>query len=336
MIRFWWSSRVVIRVLIAILLAVSLASICTRAQAPTQDALARFPVAHDHGKDWCLGYLYIYPDSIAYDVTWPATMKSHSFELKVANIQQANQWSASGQLLNAVEIKAGSSVYHFWWLANEQDVLNGRTYQFHPPDAGDPSLLIAAIRNPASLNNPPAPAANPAPAQQNNPPQQMPNSPLAGAMQSPQTLQSPPAAQSPLSQYMQPGSVSAAPGAAPVANAGALQETRFAVVHAHAASQCAGYLFISATHIRYEVSQSQNDKKHSFDVPRAEITGVQQWILMGKPMNAVEIRTAHGAFHFWLLPDNADVTNTPATKWGVNNVVPANPLFAALQGQAPR
>jgi hypothetical protein len=335
----WPNWRNAARILSAILLALALVPISTRAQTPTQDALARFPVAHEHGKDWCLGYLYIYPDSIAYEVTWPATMKSHSFDLKLTNIQQVSQWSVSGQMANAVEVKTNSSVYHFWWLANEQDVVNGRSYQFNPPDAGDPALLISAIRNPASLNAPPAaaaPAANPAPAQQNNPPQQMPSSPLAGAMQTSQAPQSSQASQSPLSQYMQPGAVSATPAPAPIANAAASQETRFAVVHAHAAGQCAGYLFVSATHVRYQVAQSQNDKKHSFDISRAEITGVQQWILMGKPLNAVEIKTAHGAFHFWLLPDNADVTNTPATKWGVNNVVAANPLFAALQVQAPR
>src|SRR5690242_14830365 len=158
MVRVSWILRNTMRVFAAIVLAIFVAPACTRAQASSQEALARFPVAHEHGNDWCLGYLYIYPDSIAYEVTWPAAMKSHSFDLKLSSIQQVARWTASGQSLNAIELKIGSSLLHFWWLANEQDVLNGRAYQFNPPDAGDPTLLISAIRNPASLNSPP-PAA---------------------------------------------------------------------------------------------------------------------------------------------------------------------------------
>src|SRR5690349_9056645 len=103
------------RVLATVILAILVAPPVAHAQTVSQDALARFPVAHEHGQDWCLGYLYIYTDSIAYEVTWPVAMKSHSFELKLSNIQQVGQWSVSGQLLNAVEIKTASSLYHFWW-----------------------------------------------------------------------------------------------------------------------------------------------------------------------------------------------------------------------------
>jgi hypothetical protein len=117
-------------------------------------------------------------------------------------------------------------------------------------------------------------------------------------------------------------------------NPAAGSESRFAVVHAHAASQCIGYLFVSANRIRYEVAQPETDRKDSFDLARTEITAVGQWILLGVPQNAVEIRTAHGNYHFWLLPDNADVRNTAPRQWNVRNAVPVSPLIAALQGRS--
>src|SRR5215469_10384341 len=116
-----------------------------------EGALARFPVAHQHKDGWCLGYLYVYPDSIAYETTWPASDKSHSFRLRRSDLKDVSRWSRSGQTLKAVELKSGKIAYRFWWLANEQDVINGRAYQGDPSDAGDPDLLIAALRDPTTL-----------------------------------------------------------------------------------------------------------------------------------------------------------------------------------------
>jgi len=276
----------------------------------TQDALARFPVAHEHNAAWCLGYLYIYPDSIAYDATWPASAKNHSFVLRRSDLKEAGRWSRSGQSLKAVELKSVKATYHFWWLANEQDVISGRAYQSNPPDAGEPDLLIAAIRNPATLTNetgPPAQAPANASSATVSQLQQIPDSPLASAL--------------------------AAPSAAAGPVSAAEPETRFAVAHAHNLLYCVGYLYVSPGRVRYEVAQPVGDKKHAFDLSRSEITGVQQWILVGTPRNAAEIRTSHGNYHFWLLPDGSDVVNTPYRQWNVNSVVPIGPLIDALQRQ---
>ena len=276
----------------------------------TQNALARFPVAHEHNAAWCLGYLYIYPDAIVYDVTWPASDKSHSFTLRRSELKEAGRWSRSGQSLKAVELKSGKATHHFWWIANEQDVINGRAYQNNPPDAGDPDFLIAAIRNPATLTsdaNPPAQAPASVGSALAPQRQQIPDSPLAPGLPAPSAAAGP---------------VSAVP-----------MEARFAVAHAHALLYCVGYLYVSPGGVRYEVVQPRGDKKHALNLSRSEITGIQQWVLVGTPRNAAEIRTSHGNYHFWLLPDGSDLVNTPYTQWNVNSVLPIGPLIEALQGQ---
>ena len=335
--------------------------------AAAQDPLARFPVAHEHNADWCLGYLYIYPDSISYEVTWPATAKSHSFKINRTDVKQIGRWVRSGQQLKAIELKTAKASYDLWWLANEQDVINGRPYQFNPPDAGDPDFLIAAIRDPTTLTSGNAPAASPPPAPvtgspglQGIPPspfaglqpaqpgapypqtqapngagapqlQQIPASPLAGS------LQGQPAVTGPAQPYgaapYGPYGGGAAPGGTVAPAYSAAGETRFAVVHLHTASQCSGYLYVSQAGVRYEEMQPASDKKHSFSLSRSEITAVQPWVFAGTPMNAAEIRTAHGNYHLWLLPDGANVANTPSNQWNIRNVLPVGPLVAALQGQ---
>jgi hypothetical protein len=280
------------------------------AQSQAQEAaLARFPVAHEHNGSWCLGYLYIYPDSTAYDVTWPASDAAHSFTLRRSDVKQVGRWSRAGKPLKAVELKTGKTTYHLWWLADEQDVVKGRAYQKDPADAGDPDLLIAAIRDPATLNNgasAAAPASTSADPAVTSEPQQVPDSPLAAALRS-----SPPAAAAPANP----------------------QEMRFAVAHAHALAFCVGYLYVARDHVRYEVVQPAGDKKHAMNLSRREITAIQQWVEMGALLNAAEIRTSHGNYHFWLLPEGSDLANTPYRQWNLNNVVPVQPLIAALQGQ---
>jgi hypothetical protein len=81
------------------------------------------------------------------------------------------------------------------------------------------------------------------------------------------------------------------------------------------------------------VVQPESDRKHGFNLSRAEITGVQQWVLMGTPRNAAEIKTSHATYHFWLLPEGSDLVNTPFKKWSANDTVPIGSLLAALQGQ---
>ncbi len=110
-------------------------------------------------------------------------------------------------------------------------------------------------------------------------------------------------------------------------------EARFTVAHVHTASQCIGYLYVSGSRIRYEVAQPETDKKDSFDLARTDIAAVQQWTLLGVPQNAVEIKTARGNYHFWLLPDGVDPRNTSPRQWNARNAVAVSPLIAALQGR---
>jgi hypothetical protein len=294
------------RIAVAVALAALALPFLTSGQrAPAQEALGRFPVAHEHGGSWCLGYLYIYPDSITYEVT--SKDKSHAFVLKRVNMESASRWLRSGQPVKAAEVRSSKATYHFWWLANEQDVVNGKPYQNNPPDVGDPDYLIAAILDPATLSKEPAaPPQNPGAANA-SPFQQIPDSPLASALQP--------------------------SGAAGASVSPVPAEVRFPVAHLHSASQCVGYLYISAGRVRFEVVQPQNDKKHGFDLSRSEIMTIQQWIVLKTPMNAGEIKTSHGNFHFLLLPDGADLVSTPANHWNVNNVPPIGSSLPALQGQ---
>ncbi len=125
--------------------------------APQASQPIRFPVAHQHLSSWCFGYLYIDGDSIWYEVLKPAKDKKHEFRIKRSELQAVGRWNYfNSQTMaleqkNAVELKFGKSTYHFWWLPEDQ-VTTGRPYQPDPPDAAAPDTLIAAIRNPASVD----------------------------------------------------------------------------------------------------------------------------------------------------------------------------------------
>ncbi|HYL63790.1 MAG TPA: hypothetical protein VE077_14315, partial [Candidatus Methylomirabilis sp.] len=67
------------------------------------------------------------------------------------------------------------------------------------------------------------------------------------------------------------------------------RERRFAVVHVHFGNNCAGYLYVSKESVRYEALVPENYKNHSFQIPRAAITALQPWIVMGQPQNVAEI-----------------------------------------------
>lgn len=139
----------------AVLLAsLSLASGLRAQTAPAQQTQPiRFAVAHEHTASWCLGYLYIDGDTISYEVVQPPKYKQHGFKVKHSELLTIGRWSLFGQPKNALELKFGKSVYHFWWLPNEQDVQYGRPYHFDPPDAAAPETLIAALRDPSTALN---------------------------------------------------------------------------------------------------------------------------------------------------------------------------------------
>ncbi len=140
----------------AVLLPLSSLAARAHAQAvagqPTPQAI-RFAVAHEHTASWCLGYLYIDGDTIYYEVVQPLKDKKHEFKITRSEALTVGRWTFFGQPKNALELKFRKSVYHFWWLPNEQDVQSGRPYHFDPPDAAAPEALIAAMKDPSTALN---------------------------------------------------------------------------------------------------------------------------------------------------------------------------------------
>ncbi|MBZ5561413.1 MAG: hypothetical protein LAP13_03225 [Acidobacteriia bacterium] len=115
-------------------------------RAAGQGNAQRFPVAHEHAVSWCLGFLYVTPTTIRYEVVSPARDSRHAFEIKRSEIISSGPWNRYGQLLNATEIKFGKITYHFWLMPGEADVQKGRAYTFNPPDARPAATLIAALQ----------------------------------------------------------------------------------------------------------------------------------------------------------------------------------------------
>lgn len=108
------------------------------------------------------------------------------------------------------------------------------------------------------------------------------------------------------------------------------QEWRFAVVHTHFGNNCAGYLYVSQESLRYEALVPANYKNHSFQIPRAAITALQPWILLGQPQNIVEIKTAHASYHFWVLQMGADLNAARSSNLNII-AAPAEELIAAIR-----
>lgn len=79
---------------------------------------------------------------------------------------------------------------------------------------------------------------------------------------------------------------------------------RYPVMHYHTGIGptvgCAGYLYFSRDAVRYEVTAPANDRSHSFDHAKTEITAVGQWTqLLGNSVDAVEFRFSNGSvYHF--------------------------------------
>ena len=76
---------------------------------------------------------------------------------------------------------------------------------------------------------------------------------------------------------------------------------KLAVAHAHIGTWCKGYLTIAPDSIRYDVVQSHGKDDHSFSLNRDEVLSVNYWVFAGRPVNAVEIKTATKNYHFWLM-----------------------------------
>lgn len=115
-------------------------------QATGPGKAQRFPVAHEHAASWCLGFLYLTPDTVRYEVVQPPRDSRHAFEVKRSDLVAVGPWSRYNQTLNALEIKFNRLTYHFWLLPSEADVQTGRPYRFNPPDAAPAATLIAALQ----------------------------------------------------------------------------------------------------------------------------------------------------------------------------------------------
>jgi hypothetical protein len=121
--------------------------------------------------------------------------------------------------------------------------------------------------------------------------------------------------------------------AAAVADTAQGTEARYPVAHVHFGGVCKGYLYIGPNSVRYAVVRPDKDKNHSFQISRLELAGVEPWILLGKPQNITEFRTSRAIYHFWLLPNDADVNS--GGLFNGNAAAPAATLIAAIQNPAP-
>ncbi len=96
-----------------------------------------------------------------------------------------------------------------------------------------------------------------------------------------------------------PSTISGLEGPELVANA-AVPTLRLTVAHAHTFTGCAGYLYVTAETIRYEVVAPATDKGHSFEQRRSDLRVVGHWTIWGQPTNFAELKFVGGAgtYHF--------------------------------------
>lgn len=118
---------------------------------PAGNAL-RFPVAHMHIGTWCMGYLYVTPDELRYEVVAPDKDKAHSFQLKRSDLKAVQPWNLFGQVQNIAEIKTSHANYHFYLLRSDADLALGR--QWRVANAAAATTLLSAILNPAGYTPP--------------------------------------------------------------------------------------------------------------------------------------------------------------------------------------
>ena len=80
------------------------------------------------------------------------------------------------------------------------------------------------------------------------------------------------------------------------------QALRYSVAHQHGMSACMGYLYVSATTIRF---QSNSEPAHSFEKNRSEMLVAQEWRSLGISMDALELKfSGGGVYHFFHIPES--------------------------------
>ena len=107
-------------------------------------------------------------------------------------------------------------------------------------------------------------------------------------------------------------------------------EVRFPVALQHSGSWCYGYLYANQDRVRFEVVQPQSYKNLSFVAPRAEIA-VGQWLLLGMPQDAIELKAKGATYHMRWLANEGEVNTGAARRWGPPNSLPPYALIAAVQ-----
>jgi hypothetical protein len=124
------------------------------AQELVPEGDVRFAVAHHH-KDasWCYGYLYVTRDQVRYKVVQPEANRQHAFALDRSSVT-ARRWltkaNAPAERIqsaqDAFELASQGVIYHFRWLANEDDVNSGSARPANPPQAAPPDMVIRKIQ----------------------------------------------------------------------------------------------------------------------------------------------------------------------------------------------
>lgn len=109
------------------------------------------------------------------------------------------------------------------------------------------------------------------------------------------------------------------------------QVLRFPVAHEHTASWCLGYLYVSKELVRFEVNRPEHDKKHSFEIRRSELQPAHLWLFLGQEQNAVELKFGRSTYHFWLLPNEQDVSSGRPYRFNPQDALPAQILIDAVR-----
>jgi hypothetical protein len=108
------------------------------------------------------------------------------------------------------------------------------------------------------------------------------------------------------------------------------RELRFAVAYLHGGSWGYGFLYGSDDKVRFEVVQPQSAKSFSFEAPRAEVL-IRQWILLGTPQDAVELKFQGKTYHIRWLANPNEILTGGANRWTAPVARPPYALIAAMQ-----
>jgi hypothetical protein len=111
------------------------------------------------------------------------------------------------------------------------------------------------------------------------------------------------------------------------------KEIRFPVAYLHGGSWCYGFLYGSDDAVRFEVVQPESAKNFSFQAPRADVM-IRQWILLGTPQDAIELKTRGATYHMIWLANANEILTGGARRWAPPASLPPYAMIAAMQNPA--